>query len=60
MEKRKDLLVLVSRTKKVKNNLHRIERSERNLNEESIPVTHRTVPETRKLECLQFTALIAL
>ena len=53
-------VLLMSRSEKIKNNLHRIECCERNLNEESVPVAHRTVPETRKFESLQFAALIAL
>ena len=47
-------------SEKVKNNLYRIECSERNLYEESIPVAHGTVPEAWKLESLELTALIAL
>jgi hypothetical protein len=50
----------VSRTKQVKDNLYRIECCERNFDKESVPIAHGTVPETRKLECLEFTSLIAL
>ena len=54
------VLVLVSRSEKVENHLHRVECSERYLNEKSVPVAHRTVPETRKLKSLEFATLIAL
>ena len=53
-------LVLMCRSEKVENHLHRIERSKRNFNEKSVPVAHSTVPQSRKLECLEFTSLIAL
>ena len=53
-------VLLMSRSKKIKNNLHRIECCERNLNEESVPVAHRTVPESRKFKSLELAALIAL
>ena len=48
------------RPEEVKDNLHRIECSERNLNKESVPVAHRTVPQTRKLKSLELASLIAL
>ena len=48
------------RTKEVKHNLHRIECLKRNLNKESVPVAHRTVPESWKLKSLELTSLIAL
>ena len=48
------------RTEKIKHNLHWIESSERNLNKESIPLTHSTIPKTRKLESLKLATLIAL
>ena len=48
------------RTEEVKNDLDRVECSERNLNEESVPVAHRTVPETWELKSLEFASLIAL
>jgi hypothetical protein len=48
------------RTKKVKDYLHRVECIERNLNEESIPLAHRTVPQAWKLKSLEFAALVAL
>ena len=50
----------MSRSEKVENHLHRVECSERNLNEKSIPIAHSTVPETRKLKSLEFAALVAL
>ena len=53
-------LILMRRTEKVKNDLDRVECSERNLNEESVPVAHRTVPETWELKSLEFASLIAL
>ena len=53
-------LVLMSWSEKVENDFHRVECSERNLNEESVPVAHRTVPEAWKLESLEFATLIAL
>ena len=53
-------LILMRRTEKVKNDLHRVECSERNLNEESVPIAHRTVPETWELKSLEFASLIAL
>jgi len=48
------------RTEEVKNDLDRVECSERNLNEKSVPVAHRTVPETWELKSLEFASLIAL
>ena len=56
----KESLILVCRTEKVENHLHRIECSERNLNEKSVPVAHGTVPESREFESLEFAALITL
>ena len=53
-------LILMRRTEKVKNDLDRVECGERNLNEESVPVAHRTVPETWELKSLEFASLIAL
>lgn len=53
-------LVLMCRTEKVKNDLDRVECSERNLNEESVPVAHRTVPETWEFKSLELASLIAL
>ena len=50
----------MSRPEEVENNLHRVEGFERNLNEEGVPVAHRTVPESRKLERLEFASLVAL
>ena len=40
--------------------LHWVEGTERNLNEYCIPVTHRTIPETWQLECLQILTIFAL
>ena len=48
------------RSEEVENDLHRVEGCERNLNEESVPVAHRTVPETWKLESLELASLITL
>jgi hypothetical protein len=48
------------RSEEVKNNLHRVEGFERNLNEEGVPVAHRTVPETRKFKSLELASLVAL
>ena len=53
-------LVLMCRSEEVEDNLHRVECSQRNLNEECVPVAHGAVPETWKLEGLEFAALIAL
>ena len=53
-------LVLMSWSEKVKNDLYRVECCERNLDKESVPVAHRTVPEAWKLKCLEFASLIAL
>lgn len=53
-------LVLVCRTKKIKHNLYWVECLERNLNKESVPLAHCTIPQTRKLKRLKLTALIAL
>ena len=53
-------LVLMSRTKEVKNHLYRVECVKRNLNEKRIPLAHSTVPETWELESLELAALIAL
>ena len=53
-------LILMRRTEKVKNDLDRVECSERNLNEKSVPVAHGTIPEAREFESLEFAALITL
>ena len=53
-------LVLVCWSEEVENNLHRVECCERNLYKKCVPVAHRTVPETRKLESLEFASLVAL
>ena len=50
----------MSRSEQVENHLDRIEGSERNFNEKSVPVAHSTIPEARKLESLELTSLIAL
>ena len=54
------LSVLVRWTEEVEDNLNRVECLERNLYAEGVPVAHRTVPETWKLESLELTALVAL
>ena len=48
------------RSEEVENDLYRIECSKRYLDEESVPVAHRTVPESRKFKSLELAALIAL
>ena len=48
------------RSEEVENDLYRVECSERNLDKESVPVAHRTVPEAWKLKCLELASLIAL
>ena len=53
-------LVLVSWSEEVENDFHRVECCKRNFNEESVPVAHSSVPQTWKLKCLEFTALVAL
>lgn len=53
-------LVLMRWSEEIEDNLHRVECSERNLNEECVPVAHGAVPETRELEGLEFASLIAL
>ena len=50
----------MSWSEKIKNNFHRVECSERNLDEKCVPVAHGTVPEARKLESLEFASLVAL
>ena len=40
--------------------LHWVECTKRNLYEYCIPVTHRTIPETWQLECLQILAILTL
>ena len=50
----------MSWSQKIKDNFNRIEGSERYLDKKSIPITHRSVPQSWKFECLQFPALIAL
>ena len=47
-------------SEEIEDNLHRVECSERNLNEECVPVAHGAVPETWKLESLELASLIAL
>jgi hypothetical protein len=54
------VLVLMCRTEKVKHYLYRVECGKRNLDKESVPVAHGTVPETRKFESLELTSLITL
>ena len=53
-------LVLVCWTEKIENHLNWVECIKRYLNEESVPLAHRTVPETWKLESLELAALVAL
>ena len=53
-------LSLMRRPEQIQDHLHRIERIQRNLDKTRIPVTHRTVPQARKLESLEFTALVTL
>src|SRR5574344_464909 len=48
------------RPEQIKHHFYRIKRLKRDLHEISIPVTHGTVPETRKLQSLQFPALPTL
>ena len=50
----------MSWSEKIENDLYRVECSERNLDKKSIPVAHRSVPEARKLESLEFASLVAL
>ena len=50
----------MSRTEEVKHHLNWVECFKRNLYEESVPVAHRTIPETWELEGLEFSTLIAL
>ena len=54
------LLVLMSWSEEVENDFHRVECCKRNFNEESVPVAHRSIPKTWKLESLELTALVAL
>ena len=51
-------LVLV--TKQVVDSLYRVEGAQWNLYEDGVPVAHRTVPETRQLQCLQVLAVLTL
>ena len=44
----------------VENDFDRVESCKGDFNEERIPVTHGSVPETGEFECFQFPALIAL
>ena len=48
------------RSEEIEDDLYRIECFERNLNEKSIPIAHRTIPKTWKLKSLKLTSLIAL
>ena len=48
------------RSEEVENDLHRVECSQRDLHKERVPVAHRSVPESRKLESLELASLIAL
>ena len=50
----------MSWSEKIENDLYRVKCSERDLDKESVPVAHRTVPKAWKFECLEFTSLIAL
>ncbi len=45
-------LSLMRRPEQIQDHLHRIERIQRNLDKTRIPVTHRTIPQARKLESL--------
>ena len=40
--------------------LHWVECAERNLYEYSVPVAHRTIPETWQLKCLEVLTVLAL
>ena len=51
---------LMLRTEQVVDRLDRIECIKRNLNEHCIPVAHGPVPQTWKLECLQFAPILTL
>lgn len=47
-------------SKQVVNCLNGIESSDGHFHEDGVPVAHGTIPETGKLECLQFLAVLAL
>ena len=47
-------------TEKVEDDLDGVEGLDGNLDEEGVPVAHGAIPEARKLESLELTALIAL
>jgi hypothetical protein len=46
--------------KEVVNSLHGVERSEWNFYEDCVPIAHSSIPETRKLESLEFLTTLAL
>ena len=50
----------MSRSQQVENDLHRIERIQRNFHEAGIPVAHRAVPQAGELKSLKLTSLITL
>ena len=53
-------LSLMRRPEQIQHYLHRVESIQRNLDKTRIPVTHRTIPQARKLESLEITALVTL
>ena len=60
----KDSIVLAEQIRTIDRNrllrYHWVEGTERNLYEYSIPVAHRTIPETWQLECLQILTILTL
>lgn len=54
------LSVLVSWSEQIENDFYRVECLERNFNKECVPLAHCAVPESWKLESLEFASLIAL
>ena len=52
--------MLVSRPEQVEHGLDRVERFYRNFHEERVPVRHRSVPEPRQFQSLEFPSLKTL
>ena len=45
-------------TQQIIHSLHRIKGTQRHFNENSVPVTHRTIPQARKFQCFQFSTVL--
>ena len=53
-----DSLMLI--TQQVVDGLYWIESAQRNLYKDGVPIAHRTIPQTRQLQCLQVLTILTL